>query len=537
MSMRQVLKYRPVLDKTSFYLIAISLLCGTLTGIAASYSQARREVTEQAMFITKEVLDRSELISEQIQHVFNRLENSGEQNPCGPTNQAIMRSGNLSSSYLQLVGYAAGSRLICSSYGDHAPAIELGPPTYTTPAGYDIRTKVSIPFDEGSSYVASTHQTTGFTAFLLPNLTLDVARYDKSLSLGLYGADSGITILSRGDSGSNWLNTKLSKGDELQLIMDDHVIAIKRSARFQYSAYSALPISRLHGLWLQHALVLVPMTLLLSALLCGALLVQRSIRTSLHHQLRMAIRSNDQLFMAYQPIVEISTSRWIGAESLVRWRQSSGQVVPPDVFVPMADHSGLTPALTEKIIDMVCGETASLLRENPDFHVNINFSALDLESTGSLEKLIGQLNAQNISRNCVTVEITEGALLKIEHAKKNTRLMHEYGLKIAIDDFGTGYCGLNYLHTLELDFLKIDKSFVDTIGTGAAARSVIPHIVQMAKSLGLEVVAEGVETAEQLEYLKSLGVRFAQGWFFSKAVTIAEIRRRVGQDRLNPELV
>ena len=530
MTMKSNLQLRIALEPWSVLLALLTIWLGAGVGAYTSYIQARNEAENQAMFIAREVLQRGELISEQIQQAFEKLDASGEKDPCGPINREIMRESNISSSYLQLIGYVRDDRLLCSSYGEHGEGIDIGKATFTSPSGYAIRTGATFSLGGSATYVASTELSTGFTAFLLPNLTLDVARFDRALSLGLYGSTNGLSILHRGNEARQWLRTTLARGGESTFLTNSHVLALVRSERFEYTSYCALPISRLYGAWRQYAYFHVFCGALVGLVLSMAAMLLASRRAGLRYQLREAIKSGSQLYMLYQPIVELGTERWVGAESLVRWRQSEGHVITPDVFIPMAELTGLMPGLTAKVIEMVAWDAAPLLLRHPHFHININFAASDLESTASLNLLCAQLEKFGIDKKRVTVEVTEGSLLKIEQARHTMNLVREHGLKLAIDDFGTGYCGLSYLVSLKLDFLKIDKSFVDTIGTDAAARSVIPHIVQMAETLGLEVVAEGVETREQVEYLKQQGVKYAQGWLFSKPMSAAVLGRKLATE-------
>src|SRR6185437_13869085 len=154
--------------------------------------------------------------------------------------------------------------------------------------------------------------------------------------------------------------------------------------------------------------------------------------------------------------------------------------------------------------------------------VNVNLAPDDLKNDRIGRELHDALAANDIAAHTVKLEITERALVNSNVSRSLIRDFRNRGHKVAVDDFGTGYSSLSYLQSFELDVLKIDKSFVDAIGTGAATGEVIVHVIDMAKSLGLEIVAEGVETPEQARWLVDHGVFLGQGYLFSKPLAIAE---------------
>ncbi len=236
---------------------------------------------------------------------------------------------------------------------------------------------------------------------------------------------------------------------------------------------------------------------------------------SMASELRIAL-ANNRLSVAYQPVIELASGRCVGAEALVRWTREDGQVVSPAVFVPVAEQAGLIQDLTVAVMRMAVRDLAALSGEFDDISINVNLSPEDLRNDRVDRELHRALEAAGLPPKAIKLEITERALLNTELSRSMIRHFRLRGHSIAVDDFGTGYSSLSYLQSFELDFLKIDKSFVDAIGTGAATSQVIVHVIEMAKSLGLDTVAEGVETREQADWLRARGVPFAQGYLFSK---------------------
>ncbi|ALS58990.1 EAL domain-containing protein [Pandoraea norimbergensis] len=224
----------------------------------------------------------------------------------------------------------------------------------------------------------------------------------------------------------------------------------------------------------------------------------------------------------YQPIVRLEDGVCVGSEALVRWNLN-GQNIPPDIFVAVAEENDLIQPLTDLVLDKTVRELQELLRAQPSFYVSINVAGEDLQTDRFIKKLDASLSGTGIHPSQIRIEATERGLLKAESARKIIAALRQAGHPVYIDDFGTGYSSLSYLQSFTVDVLKIDKSFVDTIGQGAASSVVAPHIIEMAHELGLGIVAEGVETEAQAEYLKSKGVEYGQGWLFSKAMPAAKL--------------
>jgi sensor c-di-GMP phosphodiesterase-like protein len=223
-----------------------------------------------------------------------------------------------------------------------------------------------------------------------------------------------------------------------------------------------------------------------------------------------------EFIVHYQPIVELATGNCVGAEALVRWKRPDGSLVRPDLFIPLAEQSGLIQPITDQVIDAVARDLNELLVQYRSVHVTINVCAEDIKSGRILEAVAARIGRTGIENRQIWLEATERGLLDIEEASRTIEEARTRGHKVAIDDFGTGYSSLQYLQNLPLDTLKIDKSFINTINRQSATSSVVPHIIDMAKALNLSVVAEGVETVEQAEYLIEHGVEYGQGWHYGK---------------------
>lgn len=300
----------------------------------------------------------------------------------------------------------------------------------------------------------------------------------------------------------------------------------------RYSHQGVLPIEvvaiePVERFWERHLRTLAigsGIGLALVALWVYALLRYTRHRLSMATQLRRALERG-RIFAVYQPVVELATGRCVGAEALARWTLDGGERVSPDTFIPVAERAGLLPQVTQAMLAAILDDLGELLRRRGELSINLNLAADDMKQPQFGEWLAARLTAAGLGRSAIKLEITERALVNTDSARALIRQFRQDGHEIAVDDFGTGYSSLSYLQSFELDVLKIDKSFVDAIGTGAATSQVIVHVIEMARSLGLRTVAEGVETPEQVEWLRQHGVDYGQGYWYAKPLSAAEFIR------------
>ena len=497
-------------------------------GAALHYAGHQAELDEQAYLesLAGEVLRRAVLTRQQIVAAVDGLRQHGANPPCSAAGMLRMRQISMASLYLQAVGVVRDGALVCSSLGVREPPIPLGPGQGRTATGLHAWVGVDLPFIPGQRFNVYT-DAQGNAAIVHPDQIIDIVVRSPDVVLAVVVNEPGFVTRSRGTVQPEWIprpGAPLAKRPG----GGTHTVALVSSSKeHNLSGLAAAPRSHIEGRMRNLAWTLLPIGALAGLLLAAGVVLITRQRMSLKSELRLALQRRE-FFVRYQPMRDLRDGRWAGAEALLRWRRGDGTLVPPDVFIPVAEQAGLIENITRHVMDLVARDTASLLRRHPGFHVSINFSSLDLRPGGPIEQIAPMLQRMQARPEAVVVEITERGFVDAAVARPLIRRLREMGLRVAIDDFGTGYSSLSALESFEIDYLKIDKSFVDTIGKQAATSQVVPHIIGMAKALKLDMIAEGVETQEQADYLREHGVQYAQGWLFGKPIPVEELAALLG---------
>lgn len=220
-----------------------------------------------------------------------------------------------------------------------------------------------------------------------------------------------------------------------------------------------------------------------------------------------------ELRLYYQPIIELATREVAGYEALVRWNHPTRGLVEPDRFVPLAEESGLIRPIGRWVIDEACAQLAAW--RDRGIGIGVNVSAKQLAEPGLAAHVARALERHHLDPKCLEVELTESAIMRGAEARELAAL-RELGVSLGLDDFGTGYSCLSTLHQLAVTTLKIDRSFITPIGTPDERTEIVTAIISLAHTLGLRVVAEGIETQAQLDRLVELGCDYAQGFYFAR---------------------
>ncbi|NJL07552.1 MAG: EAL domain-containing protein [Methylacidiphilales bacterium] len=261
----------------------------------------------------------------------------------------------------------------------------------------------------------------------------------------------------------------------------------------------------------------------LGGLLIGVLIIALALSATRERQdpvedLRAAIKAGD-LVPYYQPVVDLGSGKLVGCEVLVRWKKPSGEVIPPGTFIPLAENSGLIFELTVRLMEAARDEVVAVYATRPNLKLSFNVHA-DHFLKDRIVADVQQVFAQSSIRpSQIMLEVTERApLADLTDARRTIAALQALGVKVAIDDVGTGHGGLNYLLKLGVDAIKIDKMFIDAIGTERYSNAIIETLVELSRTMKIDVIAEGVESFEQVKNLREHNIHMAQGHVFAPAL-------------------
>jgi sensor c-di-GMP phosphodiesterase-like protein len=296
----------------------------------------------------------------------------------------------------------------------------------------------------------------------------------------------------------------------------DHYHVRRHSEKFGYDVDVATP----QAAWVARRaelrwLIVVPMGVV--GLMLAGLVFLRPKRDEKNpvRDMRRAL-ANGEFIPYYQPIVDIRSGQLRGAEVLMRWRKPDGTIIPPSAFIPLAESSGLIHEMTIALMKSVCAEAGPAIGRRRSMKVSFNFAAKLFANEAIVDQVRQVFARSPIKLSQVVFELTErDSIENFTETRRVVAALQGLGARIAIDDVGTGHSGLSYMLKLGVDIIKIDKMFVDAIGTDRNSTTIVETLIDLANNMRMDVVAEGVETFEQVMYLRELGIRSAQGYVFA----------------------
>lgn len=365
----------------------------------------------------------------------------------------------------------------------------------------------------------------GHSAFIIEEgrVSITVLQPDGSLlEVGTRGAGSIIGEMSIVDNAPRTATvTALEDCKMLEISKDDYTSRLKASDPV-IQMITQVILTRYRDM-LKRAEILgdarrFPPPELLEKKITESSAVFESVR--INNELQGAIDNND-LYLNYQPLVNLKSGEIIGAEALVRWEHSEMGFISPGVFIPVAEQSGMILDITRWVINAATDGMERMTNDTNlktgEMYISINLSSYDFSNHDFVDHLFTVINDHDLNPEQLTLEITERILIQApDIAKKVLRECKERGMKIALDDFGTGYSSLSYLHYFPIDILKIDQSFVQELEQDERSFELVKSIIMLGQNLGLNTIAEGVETAGQAKRLIEAGCDCVQGYFYAK---------------------
>ena len=394
---------------------------------------------------------------------------------------------------------------------------QLGAATRSRPLSRDLRTA------DDRAFLAVVRPLEGGRA-----LRVTWRRAEDPLALvAVIPADMFLPDASSGKAASEpALRVMLSEGtlvaapNEVRETADgDTVIAQNESSRYPLTATASVARAAVLG---EHRDLIAVGALgggaLVVLALAFSILLPGGLRASPLGDMERALEAGE-FVPYYQPIVDLRSGKVVGAEVLMRWRRRDGTLVPPAAFIPQAEASGLILPMTRVLMTAARDELGAVLGPRPHVKIGFNLTARHFTSEAVVEEVRDVFGASPIRLTQIVLEVTERQPLDdLDMARRVIAALQRLGCTVAIDDVGTGHGGLSYMLKLGVDLIKVDKLFVDAIGTERYSKTIIEMLIDLARNMGMEISAEGVETFEQVAYLRRCGIYLAQGYVFAPAL-------------------
>lgn len=472
---------------------------------------AKSELNNQLRTFAQLALDKSELVIRQADLVSDAAERYQGQ-VCTPAHQKRMLNIIRGYLYINELIYARDNHFLCSSLIASVNGYTIAPADYKREPNVSIYYYRDTPFFSG--YKMTYMQRGNYVAVINPLFWSEVMSDDPTLQWGVYDTVTK-TFFSLSNEASAATFSPLIHLNDLTVQRNGYLYATVYSTKRPIAAIVATSYQRLITHFYNHLIFALPAGTLGSLVLLLLWLRIRQNYLSPKRKLQRALEKH-QLCLYYQPIIDIKTEKCIGAEALLRWPGEQGQVMNPAEFIPLAEKEGMIEQVTDYVIDNVFRDLGAYLATHTDRYVSINLSASDFHTSRLIARTNQKTEQHAVRPQQIKFEVTEHAFLDVDKMTPIILAFRKAGYEVAIDDFGIGYSNLHNLKSLNVDILKIDKSFVETLTTHKTSHLIAEHIIELAHSLGLKTIAEGVETEAQVNWLRKHGVRYCQGWFLRR---------------------
>jgi sensor c-di-GMP phosphodiesterase-like protein len=510
-------------------LIVCAGLLPLVLGILCTAIEARHTVSQQQISTANTLLTQAEKMSDNAWDMITQLRQYHYQ-PCSQIENQLQRAGALNA-YFRSIGTLRGDNIECSSaYGlNHGPLAEMmmQPPPVTGKAWWSIsvRGTSGVPNRPAVVFVRQLPDSTGFWAVIDGQYLMDFMHaigesrgYQMSLQF------SGGAVISSGPTDVE---------PELYLKSESYQA---ESSRYPITVNVTVPAAELLKAWRQALFIFLPMAAIFSILLMVLTANWLRRRISWADEIRRAMR-NRQFSVHYQPVYSTALQRASGAEALLRWQLPNGEMIRPDIFISHAESEGVIVPLTQHLLELMAEDIQSW-QVAPGFHIGLNVAAEHLQHADFVQDIQRFARRIKDKQMVVTLELTERSLIDDgELVARKLRYLQSHGMKVAIDDFGTGHCSLSYLLTFPLDYLKIDRGFINAIEGLEVETPVLDAIINLCHKLELAVLGEGVETSLQFAYLQQRGVVFIQGYYYARPMDNDRLRAWLNEQGCQPLLV
>lgn len=492
----------------------LSMVASFMTAYYLSWLRATHIEKSRLSDITARLITRIILTYQDAQHTLFQINSQTDISPCSPQHIQLMRNKVLNSEAVDEIGYVRNGMQQCGTWGIQNP-----PRLLKFSDDVTTRDGIKISFDMRSTVSPKKRMLSlryGNYNVLINPIRLSNIILDNNVKVALFAVD-GTLVSSTDNVDLNFIKNYFF--NKIKPTSDKFIISAIHSKNF--IAIAMEPKSNFYDTLTAQEYLLLPLGLLMTLPMIALIIYSSKRRLSIASELEYALDKN-KLTVYYQPLIELKTGKCIGAEALIRWFPSQNESIPPDFFITVAEKAGFIAKITKFVITTVIKDMRALLVANKNMHISINLNVHDLEDQNTLKFLETAIEYSGISHDQIWLEITERQLIQIDKIIPLIKYIRTQGYKFATDDFGTGYSNLANLKNMTLDLIKIDQSFIETIGINSVTSSITGHIINIAKELNLKIVAEGVKTASQRDYLIERQVEYGQGSLYSSALSYQE---------------
>lgn len=494
--------------------IIMAVILPVMLALWFAHIRAVKETGAELQAFAQLALAKTELVIRQADIAYDEAEKFNGQ-LCSPLHRQNMLNIIRGRLYLADLIYTQGDHFLCST------SITLPQPYIIPAADYKRNPDVAIYYYRDTPFYAGykmVYMRRGNYAVVVnPLFYSEVASDDRSLAFAVYDNVSKTFFSTSPNADVKRLAQHL-QSNALNFRSANRFYTIAHSDKRPVSMIVSTSTTRYYGFLYHQAMLMIPLALLGSFILLLGCSRTRHEFNSPRRLLHRALLKR-QLKLHYQPIIDIKTGKCVGAEALLRWPGFNGPVMSPVEFIPLAEKEGLIERVTDYVVEEVFTDLGHFLAANPHLYISINLSASDFHSSRLIALISDKATHYAVRAEQIKIEVTERGFIDVPKTTPVIQAFRHAGYEVAIDDFGTGYSNLHNLYSLNVDILKIDKSFIDTLTTNSTSHLIAEHIIEMAHSLRLKIIAEGVETAEQVTWLLKRGVQFCQGWHFAKALS------------------
>lgn len=485
-------------------MLAVSILGPVLLFTLLSGGMAVRQLKHDTAVMADILMSQIDHVTRLARHATRTTAGMADQ-PCDKILEKITANGAFTP-YIRSTGLIRGDALVCSSvtgvrkqdalavYGSRLAPGKDGVRIFAIPG------TSSVPGQEAIIYASRAGK--NMTAFSVVD-----ARYFIDL------------MESLDDENHSTLKLRFSDGPVIRVPEELSPTTLPFKANFG-SAFSQAqleietPLLSLRHYFLRNMLFLGPLSVLLSLAVFFLMRRWQARKMSLAEEIRRGM-AEGEFYVHYQPVCKTTSGKCTGAEALMRWQREDGRTISPAVFISAAEENGMIISLTRHLFTLIAEDIQNWQVTAP-FHLGVNIAAAHLADKTFVTDVL-RLWVSLDQSITLLLEITERSLVEDTRAAAiKLNELRQKGCRVAVDDFGTGYCSLNVLQTLPVDYLKIDKSFIDTLSFAGADTPVLDTIIGLSKRLGFATIAEGVSTAQQADWLTANGVPYVQGYFYAR---------------------